>query len=61
MRNRYTFSVSAELVYEVEAHTKKEAEKILVKEGGYEITYDDLYVEKKDYENATLISEEKLP
>ena len=34
MRNRYTFSVSAELVYEVEAHTQKEAEKILVKEGG---------------------------
>ena len=61
MKNRYTFSVSAELVYEIEAHTQKEAEKILVKEGGYEITYDDLYVEKEDYENATLISEEKLP
>ena len=48
---RYTFSVNAELVYEVEAHTQKEAEKILVKEGGYEITYDDLYVEKKVLSN----------
>ena len=61
MRNRYTFSVSAELVYEIEAHTQKEAEKILVERGGYDITYDDLFVEEKDYKEANLISEEKLP
>ena len=61
MRNRYTFSVSAELVYEIEADTQKEAEKILVEQGGYEITYDDLYVEEKDYKEANLISKEKLP
>ena len=61
MKNRYSFSVSAELVYEIEAHTQKEAEKILVEQGGYEITYDDLYVEEKDYKEANLISKEKLP
>ena len=61
MRNRYTFSVSAELVYEIEAHTQKEAEKILAEQGGYEITYDDLYVEEKDYREPNLISKEKLP
>ena len=61
MKNRYSFSVSAELVYAIEAHTQKEAEKILVERGGYDITYDDLFVEEKDYKEANLISEEKLP
>ena len=51
----FKFSVSAVLEYTVEAKTELQALKILVEKGGYDITYDDILVEREDYENAELI------
>ena len=59
MRNRYTFSVNAVLIY-VEAKTEEEAHNLLIKEGGLDITRDDILVDKEDYERAELVLEEKI-
>ena len=56
----FKFSVSAVLEYTVEAKTELQALKILVEKGGYDITYDDILVEREDYENAELIETREI-
>ena len=60
MKNRYSFSVNAVLIYNVEAKTEEEAHNLLIEKGGLDITRDDILVDKKDYERAELILEEKI-
>ena len=56
----FKFSVSAVLEYTVQAKTELQALKILVEKGGYDITYDDILVEREDYENAELIETREI-
>ena len=51
----FKFSVSAVLEYVVEAKTEKKAKEILIEKGGWDITYDEILVERQDYENAELV------
>ena len=51
----FKFSVSAVLEYTVEAETEEKAKKKLIEKGGFDITYDEVLVEKQDYENAECI------
>jgi|TARA_Y100001951_G_scaffold89164_1_gene81324 transcriptional/translational regulatory protein YebC/TACO1 len=60
MKNRYSFSVNAVLIYNVEAKTEEEAHNLLIEKGGLDITRDDILVDKEDYERAELILEEKI-
>ena len=60
MKNRYSFSVNAVLIYNVEAKTEEEAHNLLIEKGGLDITRDDILVDKEDYERAELILKEKI-
>jgi len=41
--------------YIVEAETEEKAKEKLIEKGGFDITYDEVLVEKQDYENAECI------
>jgi len=55
MKKDFRFSVSAVLIYTVEAETEEEAHNILIEKGGLDITRDDILVDKDDYKNAIRI------
>ena len=57
MKKDFRFSVSAVLIYTVEAETEEEAHNILIEKGGLDITSDDILVDKDDYKNATKVEE----
>ena len=52
---KYYFDIPAKLTYTVEAETEEKAKKKLIEKGGFDITYDEVLVEKQDYENAECI------
>jgi len=54
MIKEYTFYVKCGYVYDIEANSEEEARKILVRDGGSEIT-GTLCLEEEDYKNADLI------
>lgn len=53
-QSTYVLSVAASYVYEIKAKTEKEARKILMKDGGYDIS-GTLCLEDEDYKEATLV------
>ena len=54
IRDRYTFYVKCGYVYDIEADSEEEARKILIRDGGLDIT-GTLCLEEEDYKNADLV------
>jgi len=57
MKKDFRFSVSAVLIYTIEAETEEKAHNILIEKGGLDIIRDDILVDKDDYKEATIIYE----
>ena len=53
MSKEYLFSVAATYEYKIVANNEQEARQILEEQGGFEIV-GELYIDPKDYLNATL-------